>query len=129
MAQENTHINSGFVAIDFCKDFTMWDNDHGLYAQLIYFMENCWPIKSIASHLCCAPSIVVRILKLTTFVLMDKHTRSRKVVHDIPESQLLDILSDYGIHKEMLPTQMGGTVQLDQAKWIADRRAAELMEI
>jgi hypothetical protein len=52
--------------------------------------------------------------------LNDKRTRV-----DVPDSQLLGILSDYGILKEMLPTKMGGTVQLNQAEWIANRRAAE----
>ena len=46
-----------------------------------------------------------------------------------PERQLPDILSDYGIHVDMLPTGMGGSIHLDQAEWIANRRAAELMEI
>jgi hypothetical protein len=47
-------------------------------------------------------------------------------MHDVPESQVPDILSDYGILKKMLPSELGGTVQLDQAAWIACRRAAEL---
>jgi hypothetical protein len=53
--------------------------------------------------------------------MLDKRNLAHIVVHDVPESQLLDVLSDYGIHKELLPTEMGGTVKLDQA--------AELIEI
>ena len=29
-------------------------------------------------------------------------------MHDVPKSQLLDVLSDYGIQRVMLPTEMGG---------------------
>jgi hypothetical protein len=60
---------------------------------------------------------------------MDKHARSRRLFHDVPESQLLDVLSDYGILKEMLPIERGGTVRLNQSEWIAHRRAAELKDI
>jgi hypothetical protein len=31
--------------------------------------------------------------------------------------------------KDMLPTQMGGTIELSQSEWIANRRAVELEEI
>jgi hypothetical protein len=60
---------------------------------------------------------------------MDKRIRSRTLFHDVPESQIVDILSSYGILKEMLPTEMGGTVRLNQAEWMASRRAAEREEI
>jgi hypothetical protein len=40
-----------------------------------------------------------------------------------------DGLSDYRILKEILPTEVGGTVLLDQADWLSNRRAAELKEI
>jgi hypothetical protein len=63
------------------------------------------------------------------FSVMDKHARSRTLFHDVPESQLLDVLSDYGILKEGLPTEMGGAILLDQAEWMASRRTAELGEI
>ena len=35
-------------------------------------------------------------------------------LHDVPKTQLLDVLSNYGIHKEMLPTEMGGTIEIGQ---------------
>jgi hypothetical protein len=38
-------------------------------------------------------------------------------------------LSGYGIRKEALPTDMGGSITLEQAEWIADCRALELDEI
>jgi hypothetical protein len=31
--------------------------------------------------------------------------------------------------KKMLPTEMGGTIWLDQAEWIAKQRAVDLGEI
>ena len=130
MAQENTDMNSGLVLLTNLKDVTIWDYDHRLYDRILYFSMNCWPVKMIACHVCCAPaSIFDKMIKRITNALMDKHTRSRILQHDVPESQILDVLSHYGIMKYMLPTEMGGTVKFDLTEWIASRRAAELEEI
>lgn len=59
----------------------------------------------------------------------DKWTRTRTLMHDVPASEIISELSKYGIVESMLPTSMGGTFQLDQAEWIAGRRAAEMEEI
>jgi hypothetical protein len=50
-------------------------------------------------------------------------------VHDVSENEIVHALSEYGISREMLPTEMGGTVELNPTEWIAQRRAAEMEEI
>jgi hypothetical protein len=129
MAQGNTDVQRGYVAIVRAKDMTLWDYDQKVYDRSIDFDKNCWPVKRIAVHICCSPWIGVKIVWPILFFLSDKYSRSRMLRHDVPESQLLDVLSDYGILREVLPTEMGGTLLFDQAEWIASRRAAELGEI
>jgi hypothetical protein len=46
------------------------------------------------------------------------------MIHDVTESQVLDVLSSYSILKDILLTVMGGTILLDQAEWVASQRAA-----
>jgi CRAL/TRIO domain len=125
MAQENTDMGSGVVLLISFQNFTMWDYDHELYSRIL---SSCWPVNIIARHGCFPPSIL-KIIKPILNALVDKHTRSRVLMHDVPESEILDVLSSYGVQKYMLPTQLGGTVLLDQAKWIASRMAAELEDI
>jgi hypothetical protein len=60
---------------------------------------------------------------------MSKELRARTLTHDVPESDILPVLSAYGIMPDMLPVAMGGTVVLDQAEWIATRRATEMEEL
>jgi len=43
--------------------------------------------------------------------------------------EILNVLSEYGISKEMLPDVMGGSLVAHQLEWIENRRAAELEEI
>ena len=129
VARANIHIHSGLVLINYFKDFTMWDFDNKLYERLNYLNQNCWPVRRIATHVCCAPPIFVKTFNSILNGMISKEIRVRKLVHDVPESQLLDVLSEYGIYKEMLPAEMGGSILLDQAEWIASQRAEELKEI
>jgi hypothetical protein len=129
ISQENTDIQSGYAMIVWDKEFTIWDFDRRLYERMTYFDMNCWPVKKYATHVCLPSWITVNIIKPILYNLIDKNARSRILFHYVPESQILDVLSNYGILKKMLPTEMGGTVWLNQAEWIANRRAAELGEI
>jgi hypothetical protein len=47
----------------------------------------------------------------------------------MPDSQVLGELSEYGILEGMLPTEMGGTLELNHPEWIANRRALELEDM
>jgi hypothetical protein len=79
----------------------------------------------------CANYILTSVIIFVTvlFALADKECRSRILFHDVPESEVLDVLSNFGVSKETLPTFMGGNLEFDQSEWIANRRAAELEEI
>lgn len=57
--------------------------------------------------------------------LKTRSTRSRTLFHDVPPNEILDVLADFGILPNMLPTDMGGTLRLDQQEWIANRWATE----
>lgn len=50
-------------------------------------------------------------------------------MHNVPDSEITQVLSCYGILQSMLPSEMGGSLELNQGEWIANRRAAELQEI
>jgi hypothetical protein len=69
---------------------------------------------------------MLNFAKPILYSLMGKHIRSRMLLHDFPENELLGVLSEYGIPMNVLPTEMGGTLQFNQAEWIANRRATEL---
>jgi hypothetical protein len=123
---ENNDVASGIVTILWENGLTIWDFDRRLYEQVTYFEKACWPLRIYARHVCTSSWITLKVAKPILFPLMDKHIRSRMLFHDVPENELLVVLSDYGIPTDVLPTEMRGTVQLNQAEWIAIRRAVEL---
>jgi hypothetical protein len=129
IAQTNIGHQPGFVVVNWAKDFTMWEYDHTLYDGIGRFDKTSWPVKPLAAHFCCPPWILVNVIHPLVNAACDSRIRHRTLVHNVPESQILNVLSSYGIMKDMLPTQMGGTIELSQSEWIANRRAVELEEI
>jgi len=127
--QESGCFASGFMFIAWDKDSTIFDYDRKVIFRMTYLYCNCWPTKYLSIHGCCPPQVLLRILKPIVFALLNKEARSRTQIHDVPESQIVEALSLYGILEDMLPTEMGGTVELNVAEWIASRRAIEMEEI
>lgn len=126
-AYANYHITSGIVQIVWFKGATIWDYDK-VYDQMADYYSNCFPIKVLASHLCCPPKIITRVIQPIVHAFMSKEFRARTLTHDVCESAILQVLSSFGLERDMLPTSMGGNITLNQAEWIARRRAKEMEE-
>jgi hypothetical protein len=124
-AQENTDLRSHAVTVVWSKNASIFDYDK-VYDRVYAFYANCWPICKCSSHVCCPQSYTMRIAKPIVYASMDTASRARTLFHTVAESELLPVLADYGIQEGMLPTDMGGTLKLDQKEWVANRRAAEL---
>ena len=95
----------------------------------MFYFRSVFPISDYPAHVCSSPNIIRTVIKPIVCALLGKEGRARTIEHDAPEGEILDELSQYGIEKYMLPTQMGGTVQLNLEEWIADRRATEMEEL
>jgi len=129
IVQESGCNHDNFISIVWDKDTTIWDYDYFFHSRVIDYYRSCWPVRGHPTHLCSPPKLILKILKPIVFALLSKEARLRILVHDASESELLEILSHYGIEKYMLPTQMGGTVHLDLVEWVASRRAIEMEDV
>lgn len=127
MAREH----NDFVWIVCDKHTTVWNYDRYLISHLPYYYKYCWPIRMMPTHTCCCNAIIRKVVKPVLSATLDKAGRSRTLIHDVPDNQLLATLAEYGISKEILPTAVGGDVDLDTwlPIWIAQRRALEMEEI
>lgn len=128
-AEQCTETESGCVLIGWDEESSIFEFPRKVYDSFAEFEKSCLPVRFAALHTCCPTSAILKIMRPIMLALTDKRTRLRTIVHDVPVSQICDVLSAYGILREMLPTEMGGEVKLNQAEWIADRRAVELQEI
>lgn len=125
-SQQNTDIVSGIVEIVWDKESTVWNYDSKVYDRWTYFETHAWPVQITAFHACCPPPFIKRMIYPIMMALTDKRARARTIVHDCAETDILHTLFRYGILRNMLPTAIGGDLVLDQSRWIADRKAAEL---
>lgn len=129
VSQGNNDVNSGFVFVEWHKHTTLWDYDRKAMDGILHFQLSCWPVQCLCYQICCPSSFCMRILKPIVYALADKRARSRAVIHDVSESETLKNLESFGILKDMLPTEMGGSLKLDLPEWMENRRAVELEEI
>lgn len=120
-----------FVFLLWEKNASLWNYDRSIVSQVPYYYNHCWPIKPMPTHSCYPNAFVRRVIKPVLVATLSKEGRARTLIHDVPENEILDLLTNYGIRREMLPTSMGGTVDLDKwlLSWIAYRRAIEMEEI
>lgn len=129
ISQQNTDVHRGFVQVVWNKGATLFDYDIQYYKRMWYFEQCCWPARAVATHVCCSNSKSLSVIKPIVFAMMKRRARSRAIMHDAPESEIIDVLSQYGIMKHMLPVEMGGQLDMTQTDWLANRRAVELQEI
>jgi hypothetical protein len=97
--------------------------DKKLFKMNADSIRSCIPIRMTALHLCHPPkifSIIFPIIK----VFMGDIIKKRLRVHSGTEEAVLKKLEETGLTKDMLPAQVGGDVEIDMVKWIAERRAA-----
>lgn len=127
-AEKTTDIGSDCVLIGWDKTSTIFDFPRAAYDRFIEFEKTCLPVRFAAVHSCC-PTATMTVMRPIILALTDKRARARTIVHNVPESKILDALISYGISKEMVPTELGGSIVLNQREWMENRRAVEMEEI
>lgn len=157
--EKQQDIEGGIVEIVWDKESTVWDygetnsrhvvaylithpgtniprtycihalSDSQVYSRWTYFETHAWPTKITAFHVCLPPPFILRIIFPIMMALTDKRARARTMIHNVPESDIIEVLSSYGILKHMLPTVIGGDLAFDQIQWIINRRVAEMEEL
>lgn len=130
ISQNNTDPSGGFITIMWDGNTSIADFDLKVFEQSTRLdCSHCLPAKSINRHLCALSLFVRKVMKPVVFAVMTKEVRARTLDHHATDGNYVEILSEFGITKEMLPTEMGGSVRLDQQAWISERRSIELEEI
>lgn len=126
----NTDPSGGFITIWWGGNTSIVDFDLKVVEEGTRLdCSHCLPAKAMTRHLCALSLFVRKVMKPVVFALMTKEVRARTLEHYVADSNYVEILSEFGITREMLPTEMGGTVNFDQREWVAQRRAIELEEI
>ena len=128
-SRANKDIDSGVVELVNDKGCTIWEYDHWVYTRFTEFLLTCWPCRFDCFHVFNASEFISRVVVPIICALQSKQSRARTNWHDVPEDDIISALIEYGITGDMLPTEFGGTIQLNPSEWIAHRRSVEMEEL
>jgi CRAL/TRIO domain len=99
--------------IDFCK-------------QLVESIKGCVPVRLSAFHVLHPPTFVRYVYPIISIVL-NQRIRQRMLIHTFStdDQKILKRLKNkYGMNPNDLPKQIGGSVELNTEKWLAEQLAA-----
>lgn len=86
-------------------------------------MRSCIPVRISAIHLCHPPKIFAIVFPIIK-VFMGDIVKKRFRVHSGTQEAVLKDLEETSLTTDMIAVQLGGKVEVDMVKWIAERRAA-----
>lgn len=112
----------GIVFISFPKNAKFSQFDSKLDKMHISAIRGCLPLRVGAFHVCHPPSFVAIIFPIIK-LMMGERLRKRIKVYSGSDKKVLKKLEPFGLTKDMLPKELGGDLELDQAAWLAARKS------
>jgi len=113
-------IQKGIVFIVYLKDTCVRHFDRSLVQLLANSIRGVLPVRVSAIHMFHAPKVFEVMFDVVSLLLGDRLTKRLKM-YSGEDSAIHDQLSDFGILPNHLPKELGGVLELDQNKWIAER--------
>ncbi|CAB9525219.1 Transfer protein [Seminavis robusta] len=116
----------GLVVMMYLKGETSSQFNRKFIALLLQAIKGAIPVRLSAAHQI-HPQIFLRLIWPMLKLLLDKRMMARLPIFAGDTEQVLAALSKYGYSKSMLPTEMGGDVELDDYfdEWLEQRRQIE----
>jgi hypothetical protein len=122
---DDEHVQKqGLIFIDYAVGAKHSETDVVFTKLMIESFKGCMPVRFSAYHWCHPPSFVSTLWPLAA-AFMGKRLRKRVRIHTGPPQKVLRTLeTDFGFQKDELPTELGGTYQIDVPGWLGKRQAA-----
>jgi len=108
----------GLIMVGYLYNVTLSHVDRDLVKSVLGSIQGCLPVRMSAFHICNPPTIF-RVIFPIISVFMQPRLRRRVLVHSSDVAEQLT--GEYSFKKEHLPTDIGGDLVLDAAKWTKER--------
>ena len=113
----------GMVAVAYPHHAKLSVVDRKLMKINMESMTGCIPIRMGGFHVVHPPwffgSVVFPIMKL----ILPARMRKRVKVHSGSDEKVLESLKEYGLSREVLPSEIGGDVIIDTDAWLQDLKS------
>jgi hypothetical protein len=110
----------GVVFIVYLRDTCVHHFDRSLVQLLANSIRGVLPIRVSAIHIFHAPYLFEVLFDVISLLLGERLTNRMKM-YSGEDEMIQDQLTDFGILSSHLPIELGGTIQLNQDQWIAER--------
>lgn len=121
---EYPEARRGVVLLAWSKNLTLWNIDRKLTLAMFELENEVFPLKLRAIHSCRPPSVLLHFFKPIVLAILGKRFRPRWLVHMEEGSELANVLQGFGIDKDTLSSEMGGTLNFNHNIWLNERQAA-----
>ena len=113
----------GIVFLVYLRNTFVRHFDRSLVSLLANSIRGILPVRVSAIHIFHAPYLFEVLFDVVSLLLGERLTKRMKMYNGEDEA-IHNQLEDYGILPNRLPAELGGTLELNQDRWIAERENA-----
>ena len=99
--------------------------DRNLAKHVIGSIRGCLPLRLSAVHFCPPPAFFQVIFPVIKLLFGERLRKRINIFFGSQEHVLQRLEQKHGLSRQKLPTELGGSTELDHAKWVEDRRFKE----
>ena len=110
----------GIVFVVYLRHTYVRHFDRSLVKVLANSIKGVLPVRVSAIHIFHAPYLFEVLFDVVSVLLGERLTKRMKM-YSGEDAEIHDQLMDFGILPSRLPPELGGTLELDQDRWIAER--------
>lgn len=111
----------GVIVIWRLSDFHMGLLDRKLVKKMSKCLQGALPVRISAIHMCDPPTIFKIIMPIVNVFLMERVRRRLKFHWSRGRGTMMGQLERYGLGKDVLPMELGGSVVLYHDEWLKKR--------
>ena len=116
----------GIVVVGYPHHAKLSYLDRKLMKMNVESLSGCIPVRLGGFHICHPPWFFGKVAFPLMKLVMPERMRKRVRVHVGSEEKVLKELEEVGMGREVLPSEIGGDVVLDNDGWMQERKMAAL---
>lgn len=116
----------GIVVVGYPHHAKLSYLDRKLMKMNVESLSGCIPVRLGGFHICHLPWFFGKVAFPLMKLVMPERMRKRVRVHVGSEEKVLKELEEVGMGREVLPSEIGGDVVLDNDGWMQERKMAGL---